>query len=437
MIGIAVRSSVALGLNLRSNYDGMQTSSIEARSRLWWAIFSLEHLLSVSTSRASCIGQGSYSTNPPLPVIEPQYDMPEIRLLFTDKRMRENNLNWTLYQTPKQRENRRKWLSTLAPIPVLYFFYAIDLSMIAHAFVNRVYSSDVVRDGWAQIEGRIRLYHDRLNDWLHGLHPSFAFTGDKCHVVDSMTVYRVNLALNFYSARIILGRPCLTRVTNVGEPGIQFSRSRFGHNTAVGCLRASLSMISIFPNQPNTAWVYKISPWWSALHFLMQATVILLIHMSIGPVPVGTEKEPEWPSEDNLGAAEAPASILAACKKAIGWLNCLGQTDQASWRAFELCVSLLRRIAPSKGLDVSDVPSIREEGSMRPDNEDLAGRISQNWLGQPQDLLSPDDAFHPATFPADLDMVLPMSPQVGNEVNEFLDSWALSEQLPAEIDTEW
>lgn len=119
--------------------------------------------------------------------------------------------------------------------------------------------------------------------------------------------YRVSLALIYYSARIILSRPCLTRPDDNKETGIKFPRSRFGNDTALVCLQASLSLTSVFPDQPDAAWAYNISPWWSTLHFLAQATTILLIHMSVGPVPVASEGRAE---QYLVGAAKAQQSPL-------------------------------------------------------------------------------------------------------------------------------
>jgi hypothetical protein len=329
MIGVAARSGIALGLNLQSNYNNMHSSSVEARVRVWWVIFYLEHLLSTMTSRTSCIGDGSCSTYPPLPVGEDQHEMPNIRGLFNDKSMRENLLYWTLYQTREQSQSRREWLLTLDPGPPLYFFYLTDLTMIIHTVTNRVYSTEVLRDGWAQIEGRMGLYSVKLDDWLYSLHPSFTFADESGHPVPGFTSrYQVSLALIYYSARIILSRPCLTRPDDNKDTGIKFPRSRFGNDTALVCLQASLSLISVFPDQPDAAWAYNISPWWSTLHFLAQATTIVLIHMSVGPVPVASEGRAEQPGGGGEGTAESPDIVLATCKKALCWLHCLGGTDR-------------------------------------------------------------------------------------------------------------
>jgi hypothetical protein len=58
MIGIAIRSAIALGLNLRIKDNRVDLQASEARKRLWWSIYYLEHVLSVMTGRISYLGDG-------------------------------------------------------------------------------------------------------------------------------------------------------------------------------------------------------------------------------------------------------------------------------------------------------------------------------------------------------------------------------------------
>src|SRR5207248_728307 len=135
---------------------------------------------------------------------------------------------------------------------------------------------------------------------------------------------------------IILSRPCLTHPKSNEETGIRFPRSRFGNDTALVCLQASLSLISVFPDEPEATWMYNVSPWWATLHFLMQATSILLIHISIHPVPVTSGREGGRSAVDALGTDVALDLVLEKTKKAIRWLHFLATIDDGSRKAFQL-----------------------------------------------------------------------------------------------------
>lgn len=250
---------------------------------MWWSIFYLEHLLSVMTGRVTCLGDGSCSAPPPLPYNVTDRKYPS-RNSSPERPTSTDDFQWT--QRPDEIEKRPAWLKTMPHSESFYLFYLVDLALITHGITNQVYSADIVNKGWAHIEGRIRLYSKKLGQWLSELPSSLAFDGSQVDKSPSQT----SLALHYYSACIVINRPCLTRPQADEENGIRFPRSRFGNDTALECLRASLALIDVVPDLLDINWAYSIAPSWTLLHFMMQATVILLLHLSIGSVPVRTGK---------------------------------------------------------------------------------------------------------------------------------------------------
>lgn len=79
---------------------------------------------------------------------------------------------------------------------------------------------------------------------------------------------------------------------------------------------------------------------------MMQATVVLLLHLSIGSVPFCTENA----GTDGTGEG---AAVIAAVKKALRWLELLGEDEQSSRRAFEFCSRCFHRISGSQGPNTS------------------------------------------------------------------------------------
>lgn len=351
MIGIAARSGVALGLNLRMSNPRVDPESKEARKRLWWSIVFIEHRLSVMTGRVSCLGDGLTSATPLLP-------LEGLDQMGHEKLSIERTIQWTICQQHEQIEPQQAWLKNLAPGPSLHFFYLVDLTLVAHAITNRFYSTDIFQNDWSQIESQIRLNSNLMDRWVSGLHVSLRFEDNDGNILPgSKSHYQVSLALNYYSARIILNRPCFTRPEFDEKNSIRFRNSGFGDNSALTCLHASLSLVSVLPDQPDAYWAYHVAPWWSVLHFLMQATTVLLIFLLVGPVPMRADEGGS--SETGRCAARTAESlkvVLTATKKALHWLHYLGRTDEASRRAFELCNSFVHRIGPNRGLHLGGIP---------------------------------------------------------------------------------
>lgn len=145
-------------------------------------------------------------------------------------------------------------------------------------------------------------------------------------------------------------------------------------------------------------WLARAAPWWSILHFLIQATTALLLglsycsgqHTSNGPERANSRRSPTTPSisqgigvyppllEKELGTA------VSAARKALFWLHSTASVDAAARRAFLLCDGIVRKIAPGLGIDLSEWPDgscfeglaeDRERGSSGNGNGDTNG----NW----------------------------------------------------------
>ncbi|KGO64406.1 Transcription factor, fungi [Penicillium italicum] len=363
MIGIATRSAIALGLNLRITNERFDLESKESRKRLWWSIFYLEHILSVMTGRVSYLGDGCCTVSPPMPSVKPECLVPGCLVpspgdLGHACLAQGYDIQWTNSLQHEHLASQQEWLKAIGTSPSSYFFYLVDLIMITQTITNRVYSTDILQNGWAQAESRIGLYSKKLDQWVSGLHTSFAFEGSHGGPLSGTpSQNQVSLALHYYSARIILNRPCLTLPKIDQENGARLPRSRFSNSTTLACLRASLGLIAVLPKQPDMDWAHNVAPWWCLLHFVMQSTTVLLLQMSIGPVPVKSHKNATAEiSAGAPGTTESRDNLLASAKKALRWLHCLGMSDESARRAFELCNSSIRRIALTKDLDLDGVP---------------------------------------------------------------------------------
>ncbi|KAJ6002960.1 hypothetical protein N7451_005507 [Penicillium sp. IBT 35674x] len=353
--GRAARSAIALGLNLRETSGQIDPVSKETRTRLWWSIFHLEHLLSGMTGRSTCVDYRALSVYPPAPYDEREFQTPEVAELLSNTALREERLQWTIYASDSTLQSRNQWFSTLSPSQSLYFFHLVDLSIITHAAVTSIYSLTTGKDTG---QSGISYYQERLQTWLTNLQLPFAFTDpDNQLNISRQSREQVSLALSYYSSQIILSRPCLTCPDFMEGYDIRVPRSRFGNATAKTCVDAAMTLTSVFPDTPDMEWLLKMTPWCSVLHYMMQALTILLIQLSVGPVQVmATHGAQSGQGEDTT--AENPDAVLGAAKKIIRWLHCLAEQDASARRAFKICNSFIRRIASAKEFNLHGIPSI-------------------------------------------------------------------------------
>lgn len=352
MIRIASSSAISLGINMHNVDDKTDAVCKESRCRLWCSIFMLEHSLTTMTGRASSLDE-SFSVHAPIPLTEGSFsDSPAFS--FSNDSEREKIANWTLFETEPQTKNRTLRLQSIKPSPSLYFAYQMDLSLIASTITSRIYGVHALRDGWDQVENAIKLYSQKLNEWVSTINTSFAFSDNDGELLRGpSSCEQAGLALHFYSTCILINRPCLSRPGLREHSGIRFSRSRFGNDTALTCVRSALLLLAVLPDKPDEEWFYTVSPWWTMLHFIMQATTVLLIHLTVGSVPVRTEQGHE---EQPKGSPHPTDIVLPSCKKALRWLHHMVNHDLACKRGFNISVSVLRRIASSRNLDLEGVP---------------------------------------------------------------------------------
>ncbi|KAE8548937.1 hypothetical protein EYB25_009320 [Talaromyces marneffei] len=103
--GIAVRSAMALAINLRITDTDLQPGSKEARSRLWWSIYMLENVLSHMTGRRTCIGSLSFSVDQPIPYSEDMFAQPQVMDLLTNETLRKERLKWSLDEQENDKDD--------------------------------------------------------------------------------------------------------------------------------------------------------------------------------------------------------------------------------------------------------------------------------------------------------------------------------------------
>ncbi|KAL4979299.1 fungal-specific transcription factor domain-containing protein [Aspergillus desertorum] len=354
---LALRSGISLGLNLRNTSEITPDASKEARYKVWWCLYTFEHMLGTMTGRVTGISDGVCTTPMPLPVDEDRFNEPAVVELLSSLELRQERVELALAscyvrQMPQNARHGREpndagksgdiaRLQNLPPSTALFFLYYVDLAVISQEISNRIYSLDCILTPWAEIENRMNELQSRVESWRSNLPEAYDWTrGDQ----QDPELLRGGLCLAFYyySVRITLGRPCLCRrdVRPSDSPG---ESKTFSHEISVSVLESARRLIALIPDMPDARRIYQLCPWWCILHYLMQATTVLLLEVSFGNMHIPAEE----------------MNFIKAAKKGIRWLYAMSEFSLASRRAWELCDRNLRQLAAADGstIDLSDMPA--------------------------------------------------------------------------------
>src|SRR5207248_2658909 len=84
----------------------------------------------------------------------------------------------------------------------------------------------------------------------------------------------IELAMYYWSVRMILHRPCLRNLEGRIMNESRASRD-FDQEAAIACVDAALGLLRLMPDSPDIAQAYRILPWWSLIHYMCQAAAVL------------------------------------------------------------------------------------------------------------------------------------------------------------------
>lgn len=349
------------------------------------------------TGRPSCIIDNSCTTPLPVPFDESDFQKEEVAQLISVAgrgtsspldRMSFSSSTANLDSTAASAENdtpaecdtkrsRAEYFKSLPPCMSLYFLQMTSLTTIAKRMTTKLYSPEALQSPWASIAFTIQSLMLAIDSWFMNLPSAYDFTStqtSQCPVGQ-----RIGLALLFYSTKIGITRPCLCRLDSSSPEDDK--THEFCSKTAAECVESACHMLTLFPDTPDAAMLHRVSPWWCTLHYLMQATTVLLLELAFHCQHV--------PEKANI--------VLKATRKAIDWLSALSRTNMASERAWKLCDGFLRRLAPHIGIDFNEMSD--NEGSSSNSLLDAPDGIDSTVLGD--DPLIDDLSFdQSSTLPA-------------------------------------
>lgn len=263
----------------------------------------------------------------------------------------------------------------------MYYLQLTTLTSIAKRTTVKLYGPEAIQSPWASTDFTIQSLMLELDSWFMNLPGAYDFMST--HTSQCPMSQRVGLALLFYSTKIGITRPCLCRLDGSLSQGDR--AYDFCSKTAAECVESACHMLTLFPDTPDAALLYKASPWWCVLHYLMQATTVLLLELAFKAQHVPEKK----------------STVSKAAKKAVEWLSTMSKTSLASERAWRLTDGFLRRLAPKVDSEHDDFPNTaaNNTSTTAPSTADPSSSSSSHANLDPATVVATADSL------ADLDSV--------------------------------
>jgi hypothetical protein len=206
----------------------------------------------------------------------------------------------------------------------------LNLVFIQREVINAVYAPGATRRPWPEIEMAIFEFNNEADNWFSHLPAEFHFTD--LDDAGPFVLQHAGLAFQFYTTKLIILQPCLSRLTQLSSP------SSVCETMAAMCVQIAGQMIDLLPDKVEVGWLFKVTPWWCILHYFMQSTSVLLTALF---------------NRDKLGIS-VTINIGKKVEKVIRWLGEMSTKDPSSRQAWLVCKDVLSGHCSNLGLEVDD-----------------------------------------------------------------------------------
>lgn len=366
MVGLSIRWATSLGLNMRNDSSELKNTLKEIRYRVWWAIYSLEHRLCCMTGRVNCVLDDHCTTPLPAPVEEYLFETEEGAKLLSKEQQQgsraparnshspsnpgsntssasrsqsitKGNASESRSPSTAVGHNELQWANHVQPNASLYFLHFVQLTRLNQKIFHEMYNPSAVEGTWSDIQALIQNLNDQIENWYRTLPASLDFKRNQRD--RDLYEHRLSLGFAYYSSKMMVHRPCLCRLDRK-IPHQSTKSLEFNRNSATSCVEAARELLRLVPDEPNAVGLIKVGPWWSILHWMVQATTVLMLELSF--------RAHHMPEEAD--------AVLEAAKKGVRWLHALGEENLSARRAWAICDMTLRDAAAKIGREVKDIP---------------------------------------------------------------------------------
>jgi hypothetical protein len=261
MIGTSIRYAQAAGLHLRNEDLSIPTKRKNALAQLWWALHSIECVLTSVTGRPRVIARKDCTV--PIPTIIMGGCAPKSNSPPEGSTLRSNPILPALSSAQSQARQFPNSIET-ATNPDSFVNAYVRLDLIQHKILSNLYSARPAIHSWKHMQKEISSLTTELNEWALQALPHGSFSAAS---IAEPCLGREQSVLHFcyLSAKICITRPCLCRLDRCPK-GQSEESAEFNWRTAEACVQAALDLASLLPEPLNPRWIYEKGPWWSSVH---------------------------------------------------------------------------------------------------------------------------------------------------------------------------
>ncbi|KAI4947324.1 hypothetical protein J4E91_006676 [Alternaria rosae] len=182
----------------------------------------------------------------------------------------------------------------------------------------------------AYVQTKIAELLRELEDWVKTALPPEDIRASNWNQRPELNRERFLLRIYYWSTKVLITRPCLCRIER--RISTESAKSmNFNNESAETCVNAARNMTMLFPEQPDTHFIYSQGPWWDVVHLIMQSLAVLLLEMAYEGKHLKDERE----------------DIMACIKKMIRWLRAMKANDPVAARAHDVVYKILNTCAPA------------------------------------------------------------------------------------------
>lgn len=351
MIGISLRHAQAAGLHLRHVDPSISSNRKQTLARTWWALHSVECVLTAITGRPRIIARKDCTVAPPRSYVEKRSGAD------TSKQGRPFQLSNLGNSDSSSGNHSAVEIHQYTRIPKhsspLFDAY-VGIDLIMHKVLANLYSARTAVRPWNQMQKEIISLMAEVDEWALQVLP-LGVAATTSTMKSKLGREQLLLYFNYYSAKICITRPCLCRV-DLRIKGQSEESAKFNLSKAEACIQAALDLALLLPETPEPLWLHENGPWWSSVHIskspmyllrneltliyllVMQAIAVLLLELS----KYKTHLEGMRPN------------VTVGVEKLTRWLRSMMHNDEVSARAYKIVRNVLDKLEPPTQTDIPD-----------------------------------------------------------------------------------
>jgi hypothetical protein len=270
LIGIALRHAQAVGFHLRNEDANIPLEKKRVRSQTWWALHSIECILTSITGRPRVVYQNDCTVPLLTSLTDGNSSKKRVTSTASKPKSRRTPPSHSMttsgaYTQPGHTEHALQLDQ--------FLHYWTDLDVLQHRVFSTLYSAGTAVKSWQYMEEQISSFISELDAWAVEALPSEAF-GSPADTGPSQQREKLLLQLYLQSIRICITRPCLCRLDR-RMPDQSDESSHFNRSTAEACVQAAMDVASCLPEPTDAQWLYTKGPWWTPVHICRSSSIVL------------------------------------------------------------------------------------------------------------------------------------------------------------------